>query len=251
MLVTDTNVFLFRYKEIWFSDRLFDVSGCDSVIFLASMPVNECRGFRCIQEYHTLIIDLAPELGTIWNGMSKSNCRKPINRAIKDGVEIKIDQGHREFYDLYRQFYRQKGFNGKAVTIDFMKKYGMLLVAQHGGEILSGLLFLHDDENMIELISASRRMDANYVDRDLVSNANKLLVWEAIKHAKSRGIKYYDRGGLYVGSMDNVQMDGVNFYKKSFGGRHVVKYHYRKDYSRCISLLKKYAIKDPVPAGIC
>lgn len=249
MLVTDTNVFFFKYKEIWFSDRLFDVNDCDSVIFLASVPTNKCHGFRCFQEYHTLVIDLKQELDAIWNRMSKTNCRKPINRAIRDGIEIKINHGHQEFYDLYRHFYRQKGFKGKLVTVDFMKKYGTLLVAQHGKEMLGGMLFLEDDENMIEMISASRRIDTDWVDSSAVSDSNKLLVWEAIKYAKAKGIRSYDRGGLYVSRINNEQMNGINFYKRSFGGEHVVKYHYRKDYTPYISLIKKYALKDILPVG--
>jgi len=244
MIETTTRVFPFTYKVIWFSDELKDADGCDSVIYRLCRNKVEKNGFRCIDEYHTLVIDLTQDLDKIWQGMSKSNVRKPINQATRSGVQIKRNENYEAFYDLYDRFRNGKGFKGSDISIDYMKRYGTLFTSVHEGEVLGGMFYLEDEDNIIEITTASKRFDVDKEKRNFIGAANKLLVWEVIRYARAKGIKQYDRGGFYVGDASNEELEKVNTYKQSFGGELATKYSYRKDYSLHAWLLKKYVLKN-------
>ncbi len=242
LIETKTRVFPFTYKVIWFSGGLYDADGCDSVIYRLCKNKVEEKGFRCTDEYHTLVIDLTQDLEAIWQGMSKTNVRKPVSHAIKSGVEIRKNENYEAYYAMYDRFRKERGFKGSDISIEYMKRYGTLLTSVYGGEVLGGMFFLEDEDNIVELTTASRRLDME--KRNFIGGANKLLVWEAIQYAKNKGIKEYDRGGFYAGGIRDEGLERINLYKKSFGGRPATKYNYRKDYSLPARLLKKYLLKN-------
>jgi lipid II:glycine glycyltransferase (peptidoglycan interpeptide bridge formation enzyme) len=83
-------------------------------------------------------------------------------------------------------------------------------------------------------VGASKRL----IDSDratLIGNANKLLVWEAIKYAKGKGLREFDFGGYQVGDR-YLQLVGYSAFKKSFGGDLVERYEYRKYYLKIYKL---------------
>jgi lipid II:glycine glycyltransferase (peptidoglycan interpeptide bridge formation enzyme) len=81
----------------------------------------------------------------------------------------------------------------------------------------------------------------------LISNANKLTVWNAIKYAKEKGIKEFDMGGYYTGEKKDIQKENINIFKKSFGGKSATHYICKKDYSKLFKFTKKiYDMKENV-----
>ena len=244
MLETKLKVFPFNYRTIWFSDSLYDVDGCDSVVFRLCRNEIEKSGFRPIGEFHTLTTDLTRSLDDIWKGMSKSNCRKPINHAMKSGVTIRRNENYEEFYSLYQQLRKTKGFNSNNLSIDYLKQYGTLFTAVYEGDVLGGMVYLEDESTLMEIVTASKRFEGDKEKRNFVGSANKMLIWEAMQYAKAKGIKEYDHGGFYDGAVKDEQLERINNYKQSFGGQFSVKYNYRKDYSLGVSLLKKYILKN-------
>lgn len=244
MLETCSDVFPFKYRMVWFSDGLYDLDGCDSAIFRLCRNCMDKDGFRLTDEFHTLTIDLTQDLDSIWRGMSKTNCRKPISHAIEGGVKVKKNENYEEFFKLYQELRKTKGFSSNNIGIDYMKKYGTLFTAEYEGEMLGGMFYIEDDSTILEIVTASKRFDGDKEKRNFVGGANKLLIWEAIQYAKARGIKEYDQGGCYTGDVPDEQMARINNYKLSFGGRPAVKYNYRKDYSPVLSILKRYVLKN-------
>ena len=244
MIETRSDLFPFRYRMVWFSDGLYDVDGCDSVIFrLCRKPV-EKSGFTFTDEFHTLTIDLTQSLETIWHDMSKTNCRKPISHAVDAGVTVKRNENYEEFFDLYRQLRKTKGFTSNNIGIDYMKKYGTLFTTECNGELLGGMFYIEDENTILEIVTASKRFDGDKEKRNFVGAANKLLIWEAIRYAKAKGIKEYDQGGVISGGVHDEQLERITNYKMSFGGKPATKYNYRKDYSPVLSLLKRYVLKN-------
>ena len=98
-------------------------------------------------------------------------------------------------------------------------KYGTIFTAEVDRDILGGLLFLENENNIRWLIGASKRLD---VDRDkavLIGCANRLMIWEAIQYAKQKVIKEFDLGGYYTGNDMNDPRNSINTFKRGFGGR--------------------------------
>ena len=235
--------YIFKTKEIWFSDYPFDVKGYDSVTFRACKNKVNVSGFNC-EEFTTFIIDLTQDLDVIWKNMSKSSCRYGINRAIRDGVEIKSNQNYEEFYEINRSFRENKGLPLGSERLEFMKQYGTLFVAEFDGDILVGQLYLEDKNNIRWLIGASKRLEVDRGQAILVGNANRLITWEAIKYAKEKGIKEFDMGGYYTGKVKDEQKERINIFKQSFGGKLATHYIYQKDYSKIYKLARSlYQLK--------
>ena len=234
MLQIERKRYIFRTKEIWFSDYLFDVKGYDGVTFRACKNKIDIKGFTR-EEFTTLVIDLTQDLEVILGNMSKSSCRYAINRAIRDGVEIRINENYEEFYEINRSFRKNKGLPLGSETVEFMEKYGTLFIAGSDGKILGGQLYLEDESNIRWLLGASKRLEVNKEKATLIGNANRLMVWEAIKYAKENGMFEFDLGG-YTGG-DNK--DTIDIFKQSFGGKLTIHYSYRKDYSKIYKIAKK------------
>lgn len=230
------SVLVFRYKEIWFGERPCDVSGFDRVIFRECRAKQDVPGFQR-SDFTTLVIDTGQDLDTLWKAMSHSNCRKPINRAIKSGVTVKVDQRYEEFAAINRKFRKDKGLDAGLLSIDYMKRYGTLFVTEYDGQVLSGLFCLRDNERMMQLYTGSKRLEAIGEDQNFIGNANKLMIWESIRYAKEHGIEEYDWGGYYTGVAPDPQKEQINVFKKRFGGEIATRYNYLKNYSIPLKLL--------------
>jgi len=229
----------FKTKEIWFADFPYDVEGCHGVVFMDCKNKVDINGFRCLDST-TLVIDLSQDLDAIWNNMKQKSCRYPINRAIKEKVQVRTDQDYGEFHEINRNFRRWKGLSLRGFSLKYfetLKKYSVLFTARLDGEIMAGQLYLEDKDNIRLLLAASKRSEVDREQATLVGCANRLMIWEAIKYAKEKGIKEFDFGGYYTGREKDEQKEGVNIFKKSFGGKLTTRYIYRKGYSEIYKLL--------------
>lgn len=243
MLEIEYKRFIFKTKEIWFSNILFDIKNYDVVVFRSCKNKIDVKDFLCT-ESATLIIDLTDSLDSIWNAMSKSSCRYAIKRAMRDGVTVKVNQNYSNFYDLNRSFRRHKKISSFNIDPEFMKKYGTLFTAEIDNEILTGQFYLNDENNMRWLLGASKRLETDNVTATLIGNANRLLIWEAIKYCKEQDIKEFDFGGYYIGEKHDEPRERINLFKRSFGGKIFPIYTYEKIYSIKYQLAKKiYNIK--------
>jgi len=226
----------FKTKQIWFADFSYNVIEVDRVIFRDCKKKDD-KEFNC-ENFTTLIIDLTQDLDAIWKKMDKSSCRYSIGRAERDGIKIKINQGFNDFVKINNSFRRKKGLTGENLNIGFIKKYGTLFISEFNGEIIGGQVFLEDKNNMRWLIGASKRLEKNKERAILIGNANRLLIWEAIKYAKAKGIKEFDFGGYLQDSNDRQKMN-ISIFKKSFGGELATHYVCRKDYSKIYKLISR------------
>ena len=186
MLEIERKAYIFKIKEIWFANHPYDVKGYDSVFFKACKNRVNAEGF-VTEEHATLVIDLTKSLDEIWRNMDKSSCRYAINRAIRAGVKVYRNQNIEEFVKIYHSFRKRKrlsSFVSKFYDpeLEIVKnEYGVLFVAEYDAQMLGGAYFLWDDENMRWLLGASKRLEVSNEMATLIGNANKLLIWEAIK----------------------------------------------------------------------
>ncbi len=228
----------FKTKTIWFSEAPFDINGYDGVKFHACTKEVDIEGFSK-QAFTTSTIDLTQDLDTIWRNMSKSSCRSAIKRAEREGIDILVNQEYETFFDINKNFRETKDLPAYDVDVDFMKTYGTLFVSTLEGEVLGGQFYLNDDNHMRWLLGASKRLKVTDNMQSLIGAANRLKIWEAIQYAKNAGISKFDMGGYYTGKKADPQKEGINTFKKSFGGNIVTHYIYEKDYSVAYALAKK------------
>jgi lipid II:glycine glycyltransferase (peptidoglycan interpeptide bridge formation enzyme) len=184
------------------------------------------------------VIDLTQDLDTIWKKMSKT-CRSSINTAREYGEIIRMNQGYDTFLKMYSEFRREKGLDDFTVDIEFMKKNGILVLSEYEGKIIGGEFYITDGKNMRTLLSGSIRLEETGKMRTLVGNANRLRIWEIIVYGKTMGMSTFDMGGFYTGEKPDPQKEGINKFKKSFGGQLVTHYNYQKDYSILYHIGKK------------
>jgi len=243
MIVLDKKILTFNIKDAHFSDYPYDIDGCDFLNFHYCKNKINTNGFNRQKEL-TLIIDLTQNLDTIWQNINKDT-RKRIKRAQRDEVKVRVTDEYDQFYQIYRSFMQKKRISSLFVifglgntTLETMKKFGTLFVAEYNEEILGGILFLEDNSNIEALLSASKRLEVDKTKASIISNANRLLYWEAIKYAKEKGIKEFDFGGLWSDkeAEKDVEKKGINSFKLSFGGEIVTRYSYQKIYSKIYNL---------------
>jgi lipid II:glycine glycyltransferase (peptidoglycan interpeptide bridge formation enzyme) len=237
MLDVDSSKFIFKVKKIWFSEVPFDVTGYDGVSFFECTRDVDMKGFTK-EEFTTLVIDLTQDLDTIRKNMDRL-CRRSIDTAKKDGVVTRLNEGYDTFYTINSEFRKAKGLSKYNVEIGFMKKNGILFLAEYEGKILGGHYHLCDGKNIRFLLNASKRLEETGKMNKIIANANRMMVWDAICYAKERGIRTFDMGGYYTGKEPDPQKEGINKFKSSFGGQVVTHYNYQKDYSKLYYCARK------------
>jgi hypothetical protein len=231
---------MFDIKEVHFSDYPHDIESCDFLKFHYCKNIVNAKGFTCQKEL-TSVIDLTQDLDTIWQNTDKKSVRYKINRAQKEGIKIRINKDYDQFFQIYQSFIQKKGiksffdiFGVGSTTLEVMKEYGTLFIAEYDGEILVGTIYLEDNSNIKSWLGASKRLEVDKAKASIISCADRLIDWEAIKYAKEKGIKEFDLGGIWP--KEEAEKDekkkGINSFKLNFGGKIDTRYSYQKIYSK-------------------
>lgn len=238
MLEINREFFFIKIKDYWWAKDLHDIDGFHKITFHNCENVIHLNGFQR-ETFYTHVIDLTQNTDEIWKKFSKSSCRYAINKAIRDGIKIKIDQNYDDFYLLNKKFREKKGLQLNIDSIDTIKKCYTLFVAEYRDEIIGGQVYLNDDQHMRWLLGASKRLEVNSHMVTIIGNANRFLIWTAIQHAKANGLKEFDLGGYYLGESENKELENINKFKKSFGGVLKEYYIYEKYYSKTFQMACK------------
>jgi CelD/BcsL family acetyltransferase involved in cellulose biosynthesis len=160
---------------------------------------------------HTLALDADPQ--RVFLG-SRRDSRQSIQRARRDGVEVRITRSRHDldtFYRLHVQTRRRLGV--PVQPRHFMEALwarvieaglGFCVLASAGGRPISGAIFLAWNGHVIYKYSAS---DAAYQKL----RPNKLVVWTAMEWACRHGYRQFDYGKT------DVHDEGLRDFKRSWG----------------------------------
>jgi hypothetical protein len=229
-LEANQQFFIFKRKDVWFADFPYDVVNADRVVFNDCKNKVDLPGFGR-EEFSTIVIDLNKDLGEIWAGIDARSTRSRINRAVRENIAIKSSDDYREFYKINESFREKKKLN-VSTDIDMYKNNGILFYASMGGEIVSCQFYLYDKNTIRWLIGASKRLEAGKEKAALIGCANRLIIWEAIKFAKGKGLNEFDLGGVDFSGGTGDPKYSISKFKETFGGNPVARYIYRKTYSK-------------------
>ncbi len=189
-------------------------------------------GFRpspqTVQPPTTVLIDLSGDDETILARMNQGTRRK-IRQSQKSGIIYK--QAKRNGMDKFAALMRVTGerdsfgvheasYYARAYDL-FVPNYAALILAEHQGDLLAGVMVFAVGKTAWYLYGASSNIKRNLM-------ASYGVQWEALQWAKRRGCKTYDMWG--VPDADEATLEaqfeqrsdglwGVYGFKRGWGGR--------------------------------
>lgn len=176
----------------------------------------EAEPFRAGESYRTMLVDLAPPLADVRRRLDQK-WRNQLNRAEKNGLAVTESdgaEGFAVFGRLYGQMAARKGLEYTSDIGEFARiQVGLadgrrmrVLICSAGGEPVAGLVGAALGDTGVYLLGATS-------EEGMKSKAAYLLQWRMMEWMKSRGIRWYDLGGI------NPELNpGVYHFKKGFGG---------------------------------
>lgn len=150
-----------------------------------------------IENFVTFVIDLTLDEETIWNGIDKS-ARRDIARAEKKDIfvkELETFEELEDYFSIAEKWAVTKGISIKTSEQQIEKywKYYQndiekIFLAYQNNELISSHRL-----GIFNKIAFSHRLTSSYTKA--TSLGGPLLVWHAIKWAKSKNMKLYDFSG--------------------------------------------------------
>lgn len=186
------------------------------------------RHHQGFQPEDTLILNLEPTEDEILNQM-KPKGRYNIRLAEKKGVKIRksdpnspqfekdIDAYHKIMLETTARDHFQghrKNFYKNMVKILAEENKGALYIAESENQPIAAIITTFFKDTAMYYYGVSSNSHRNLM-------APYLLQWQAIKDAKSQGLKYYDFLGIAPANAKNHPWKGVTEFKEKFGGQRV------------------------------
>jgi hypothetical protein len=211
------------YGELWYNEALPADPGVDIVLYRHhSTPIANARHVR---RHLTLVLDLAPPPEALLASFNR-DCRQKIRRAEeKDRLQwefITAPAGRlQEFCDFFDRFAQQKSLpRCDRPWLEAAHRSGRLVLSLARADDGMPLVW-HAHVNMGHTVwlqhSVSCFRDKDSESRALIGRANRWLHWKDIQRFRDMGVKRYDWGGLFEDESIPEQ-EGINRFKKSFGG---------------------------------
>lgn len=230
---------MFRKEWHWFEDP-HDVAGADLLNFFSYNDV-DVPGFKK-KSALTTMLDLAHSEEALWEGMRKKFIREQVGKGKRNGIAVRIGLPWREIAPLYVAFRKEK-----KLIIDDPRtlRYCLIVGAYYEERLVAAGAFVEDGTHMRAYALASARFGNDGRMREIVGQANRMLIWETIKHAKEHGYRLFDLGGIDPESEDPRERSLAEF-KEGFGGERRTGYYYTKVNSRILrsylALRRKFRI---------
>lgn len=166
----------------------------------------------------TIHIDITPSEQTIFNRFSEAK-RRAVRRAEKAGITIKQSNDIDDFIILKNKTAGLFGFLTTSTIKPLWETFGphnaCILVAYEiskSAPIASILILFHDQTAYYWMATATEEGKKSF--------APTLLVWEALKLSKQKGMKRFDFEGIYDERYPNLNKNWSGFtkFKEGFGG---------------------------------
>lgn len=197
--------------------------------------------------FKNFIVNINPDLETVWKRCKQKSVRYSIKKAEKMGVIIEKSKGKdgiRIFYDLNVLTRKKHGvipqpyaFFENIWNFLISEGYGFVSVALYEKTPIAASIFLEYKDKIYHKFNASNKSFINLYP-------NYLILWDAIKYAYSKGIKYLDLGRT---SPDNK---GLMSFKRHWGAEEFDLPYYYYPEIKGISSMKQSSLKYKIATGI-
>ena len=172
-------------------------------------------GFRRIADgYETIWLDLSADLEKLRDDL-QPQWRNQLSQAERAGVLVSVGVDEDQFewlYDNHARHMAEHGYRGPSPALlralrahAPQEQTPRLLIAQENGAPIAGIFLCLHGNSATYLVGwageAGRRL-----------RAHNLLLWRAVEHLKTAGIRWFDLGGI------NAEAPGVAHFKRGLGG---------------------------------
>lgn len=179
------------------------------------IPLTDSR-FRVSKQAMWHGLSLEPDMETLWGNLDGS-ARRAVRKAEKEGVCAIIAEDPsdmRHFFDMHLGIRKNKygllaqpyGFFEQIWSHLIDTRKGFLMLAEHEGKIIGGVIYLIWRGTLIYKFSAS-------MAQDLAQRPTDLLIWEGIRHGHAQGLGYFDFG------LSDLDQEGLNRFKRKFADK--------------------------------
>lgn len=185
-------------------------------------------GAGAAESYLTHDLDLGCTESELFSGLRESN-RRSIRKATKEGVTLRFEDSPEALKDFYRLHCRTRKRHGlPPQPFSFFRNIrehilaeglGILVSAFYSGNVIASSVFFHFGPTAIFKYGASD-------PRFLSHRPNNLVLWEAIKWYKARGLKALSLGRT---EPDNP---GLLRFKRAWGAAESGLRYYRYNFQR-------------------
>ncbi len=212
----------------WFSQP-FEVAGAAMTNFFSYVG-GSYDGFSQ-RSGLTTVVDLRKDLDGIWSAFRASFIQKQIRRGQRNGIVVVHDQNFASFEKLYARF--REGHGLPRENLRPLRSVGEVFLARYGEKLIAGGLFIHNGTTMRAWALSSLVGKDDFISREIIGQANRMVIWEAIQYAKFIGCEEFDLGGISPDS-PNPHLRSLAEFKEAFGGVRRAQYYYFKIYSPLI-----------------
>ena len=172
-----------------------------------------------VKPYRTLLLDLSPSLDDLRKNLSQK-WRNNLKRAEAGTNSLGSDysaESLMRFYDLYKVFREKKQFDvdlDPAFFVEVQKSLPesermRVALSEEEGVLISGHVSSLLGDTAVNLFRANTKVA-------LTSRTSYLIQWDGVRHAREKGSRWYDLGGI-----DPEGNPGVYSFKKGMGGKDV------------------------------
>jgi hypothetical protein len=193
------------------------------------------------KNFYTLHIDLAGKSkDELFKEFSKTNQLK-IKKALKDVVMLYKNNDISAFIKFFNNFANFKRLPFLHIKEMYFYNNNIIFtwIKNDIGPIAAHAYLLDKDAGIVRLLYSATRVRTEE-DLDFISRSNRNLHWFDITLFKDEGFNIYDMGGLAL-NPNSKETEGIDFFKKSFGGTVIEQSHFE---SLPAFLIKKILKKD-------
>ena len=222
----------FNKQWYWFTTPTAQLVG--DVVNVFSYEDSDAGGFKK-KIGLTTVIDLSLSLESIQAHMRKRFVREQVAKGERNGIKIVIGVSGNELLVPYARFRE-----GKGIASDNPRVFASCLnvAAYVEDTIIAGGAFVEDGTHIRALALFSERFTDDGRMREVVGQANRMIVAEMITYAKEHGYALFDLGGIAPESSEQWERTLAEF-KEAFGGERKTCYYYSKVNSPLLRLIIK------------
>lgn len=250
MIQTISKKLFLTINHVWFLDSNVDIKKLNgNILFLHGVRDNIVfeGNFAKNAEQKTLITDLTNDETVLWQGISKTyrneirRCEKEERRSIfLSSKEILERPDIIEVFErTYNEMFLAKGMSDK-FNKNLFKAYAknnalVVSIAYREEQPVVFHTYIIDDKNARFWYSCSNFREDKEIAEE-IGRLNKFLHWKDLMEMKSRGIRFYDWGGIGL----SVETRGIAEFKRKFGGNELTYLNCIYAKNRIVNMLLKW-----------
>lgn len=209
-----------KIQDIWFETKKF----MSSDYSIATLHTNEILkkeeyDFKLIAK--TFLLDISPDMDSVFSKFEYKSARYAINKAIRDGVKVyQVTTGEEveQYLSFQKDFCEKKGI--PFLNVEELEDLVCFYALSKDNEYLGACAFIEAQEEGIVRYKYGATLHK--------LNANEMILWHVMKEYHNKEYRYFDFGGCIPTEDKESYYYRHYHFKKKFGGELIDSYTYFK-----------------------